>query len=196
MYQLEAEAQLKLQQALSFQESFWKQKAKVNLFCDGDRNTSYFHKVAKVRHASKQLSILKDGDIILDSFTYIENLVLQYFQSLYALDNAYSSNDLVSRVVPSLVAAEDNVMLSNLPSLEEVNSAVFSLNSDGAPGPDGFGGVFYQHFFSLIEKDVFNYVLQFFTLSWLLPNLNSNFFCQFQKFCMLIKLSYNIPKIG
>lgn len=65
-------------------------------------------------------------------------------------------------------------MLTNLPSKEEVKNAVFSMNGNGAPGPDGFGGNFYQKYWHIIEHNVYNSVLQFFPQSLLLPNMISN----------------------
>lgn len=77
-------------------------------------------------------------------------------------------------MIPNLVSNEDNDLLSKLPSMEEIKNAVFSMNGNGAPGPNGFGGFFYQHFWDIIAKDVYNAVLQFFKNSWVLPNLNSS----------------------
>ncbi|MCI16088.1 RNA-directed DNA polymerase (Reverse transcriptase), partial [Trifolium medium] len=58
--------------------------------------------------------------------------------------------------------------------MQEVHDAVFSMNKDGAPGPDGFGAVFYQTFWDIIANDVYKAVLQFFSTGWILPNYNSN----------------------
>jgi hypothetical protein len=33
-----------------------------------------------------------------------------------------------------------------LPSLMEKKNAVFSMNKDGTPGPDGFGAFFFQNY--------------------------------------------------
>ncbi|XP_019423071.1 PREDICTED: uncharacterized protein LOC109332543 [Lupinus angustifolius] len=48
------------------------------------------------------------------------------------------------------------------------------MNGDGALGPDGFGRCFYQHIWDIVEYDVCNSISQFFTNSWIMPNLNSN----------------------
>lgn len=52
-------------------------------------------------------------------------------------------------------------MLTNLPFVAELKDAVFNMNLDGVPGPDGFGAFFFQKYF--IEQDVINAVGQFFT---------------------------------
>lgn len=61
-----------------------------------------------------------------------------------------------------------------LPLREEIRAAVFGLNADGAPGPDGFGGHFYQTFWDIIAVDVVQSVQEFFLNGSLPPNINSN----------------------
>lgn len=54
-------------------------------------------------------------------------------------------NDMVERTVQNVMTEEDNSMLTKLPSSDEVKNVVFSMNGDGAPGPNGFGGYFYKN---------------------------------------------------
>ncbi|XP_019465329.1 PREDICTED: uncharacterized protein LOC109363519 [Lupinus angustifolius] len=100
--------------------------------------------------------------------------VLDYFHNLYASQNTIQHSDLIRNVIPMLVTVDDNSMLASIPLNEEIKAAVFALNGEGASGPDGFGGCFFQEFWEIIGKDVCNSVLQFFKQSWILPNLNSN----------------------
>lgn len=51
---------------------------------------------------------------------------------------------------------------------------MFSLNGDGAPGPDGFGGHFYQTYWDVVGTDVIHSVQDFFISGQLAPNINSN----------------------
>lgn len=46
--------------------------------------------------------------------------------------------------IPSVLTSEDNVLLMQPVRLEEVKEAVFLLNAESAPGPDGFSGVFFS----------------------------------------------------
>lgn len=80
----------------------------------------------------------------------------------------------MEEVISPIVTEEDNLLLTRIPSLEEVGGAVFSLNVDGAPEPDGFEGIFFHKFWDLVANDVFNAVNQFFCHNCLLPNFNSN----------------------
>lgn len=61
-----------------------------------------------------------------------------------------------------------------IPSNDEIKQAVFSLNNDSAPGPDGFGSCFYQIYWDIVKEDVIKAVLQFFNTGWILPNFNAN----------------------
>lgn len=121
----------------------------------------FFHRLAKVRQSSKQMFMLRNWDCILDTTDAIENHVLQYFTSLYPSENCFLENDLVDRVVPSLVSNEDNVFLTNFSSMEEVKSTVFDMNGVGAPGPDVYGGCFFQKLWH-VGSNVHSSVLKFF----------------------------------
>lgn len=142
----EKKAHIELQQALSSQESFWKEKARVNWHSLGDRNTTYFRKIASIRQKSKQMTVLRKDDGLLEEAFDIENHVIDYFGSLYASANNCVDNDLIDTVILSMVSSTNNCMLTNLPFTDEIKSAVFSMNGSCAPGPDGFGGCFYQAF--------------------------------------------------
>ncbi|XP_019435508.1 PREDICTED: uncharacterized protein LOC109342010 [Lupinus angustifolius] len=170
----EDKAQKDLLDALMIEEIFWKEKARVKWFTQGDRNTSFFHKVTKIRHATKSISRLQSNDNILTNQDDIDNHIIGYYKDFFASPNDTHPNNLIQAVIPSLVNQEKNSMLTEIPSNEEIKKAVFDLNGEGAPSPDGFGGCFYQAFWDIIDIQVCNAVKQFFHQSWLLPNLNSN----------------------
>ncbi|XP_026398820.1 uncharacterized protein LOC113294650 [Papaver somniferum] len=47
-------------------------------------------------------------------------------------------DDSLLDVIPQLISDQDQVMIEAVPELEEIKNAVFSMNADGAPGPDSF----------------------------------------------------------
>ncbi|XP_019450653.1 PREDICTED: uncharacterized protein LOC109352923 [Lupinus angustifolius] len=146
-------AQQELLYALKIEEEFWKEKARINWHSKGDRNTSYFHRLAKIRHSTKAMSMLRKGDTILLDQNEIANHVVSYFTELYASENNVHHNDLINSVVPRVVSADQNCMLTKIPMPEEIKSAVFGMNRDGAPSPDGFGGSFFQDFWDIVGPD-------------------------------------------
>lgn len=156
-------AQTDLQQSLNFQESFWKEKSRLNWHSYGDRNTSFFHRVTKFRQASKLMSVLKKSDTIIDDPDALAKHVVDYFYELYASSNDSVPNDLVQKVMPSLVSEEDNFSPTKTPAYDEIRQAVFDMNGSGAPGPDAFGGSFYQDFWDIIGEDVCKSVCNFLT---------------------------------
>lgn len=89
------------------------------------------------------MSMMISGDCVLESQENIEQHVLSYYTNLYCSENSCTNSDFVSNTIPNLVSMEDNLMLTNPPTMEEVKSAVFGMNGSGAPGLDGFGGCFF-----------------------------------------------------
>ncbi|XP_019451901.1 PREDICTED: uncharacterized protein LOC109354000 [Lupinus angustifolius] len=176
LYQQEDLAQSELLKALIIEEIFWKEKARINWHNYGDRNITYFHKMAKIKHVTKAMSLIKSGDVLLTDHDAIGSHVLDYYTNLFASPNFVTSKNLIQEVIPSLVNEADNLMISSIPSDVEIKSVVFDMNEDSAHGPDGYGGEgsFYTNFWDIISMDVCKSVRQFFQQKWLMPNLNSS----------------------
>jgi len=168
------EAQLLLTKALNLQEQLWKEKAHNQQFVSGDQNTAYFHRVSKIQAATKSISLLQDGDNVITNPTAIESHILSYFQTIFSMDNNCAQNTLVDDTIHSLVIYVDNQLLLRFPLHDKIKEAVFALNDDGAPGPDGFGGHLYQTYWDIFGTNVVQSVQEFFLGGVLPPNINSN----------------------
>lgn len=66
------------------------------------------------------MSMLKEGDTIIEDKDALEQHVLHFFSSLYASNNNCEPNELISSVIPSLVKDSDNDELTCLPTDEEI----------------------------------------------------------------------------
>jgi hypothetical protein len=62
---LEKNAQCELDKALDKQDLFWKEKSRTTWHSDGDRNTTYFHRLTKIKNATKIISSLKNGNELI-----------------------------------------------------------------------------------------------------------------------------------
>ncbi|MCH80720.1 DUF4283 domain protein, partial [Trifolium medium] len=169
LMKMEKNAQMDLNNALNIEEMFWLEKSRVKWHLDGDRNTAYFHRMAKIKSTTKTINAIRDGDIVLTEPTEIANHIVNYYQNLFSSNNVLQENNLIEDVIPHLVDDQVNKMLISIPYPEEIRNAVFDLNKDSAPGPDGFGGFFYQTYWDIIQKDVCNAVMEFFNTGFLLP---------------------------
>jgi hypothetical protein len=108
--------------------------------------------------------------------------VINFYKNLFCTNIVLQDPLLAEEVIPSLVTDDINAVLTVLPSHSEIKNAVFALNKDSAPGPDGFGAFFFQHYWDIVKVDVINAVLEFFTSSWILPGFNSNIISLLPKF--------------
>ena len=95
-----------------------------------------------IKETTKQRVTLKHNGQVFDDQQQLEEIVFDYFSGICASENSYEENDLVSWVIFKLVIGDNNAMITNIPSMEEVKSAVFSLNGDGAPSPGRFWWMF------------------------------------------------------
>jgi ribonuclease HI len=170
----EKQASLSLEDALSKQDLFWQEKARLTWHLEGDRNTKFFHRLAKIKTSTKQIHSLQDGETVITDPKLISDHIVNFYKNLFCSNFVLQDSLLAEEVIPPLVTNDINALMTVFPSHSEIKSAVFALNKDSAPGPDGFGAFFYQHFWEIVKHDVVNAVLQFFTSSWILPGFNSN----------------------
>ncbi|XP_058752220.1 uncharacterized protein LOC131625373 [Vicia villosa] len=171
----EVEAQQDLEKFLTMEEEFWKDKARIKWHLEGDRNTSFFHKSAKIKLAKNTITHLKTSEGMIHDPDAMAAHAVDYFSNLFCFAGT-STQDLsmVDECIPNLVDSNMNNFLISIPSADEVKKVVFNLSKDSAPGPDGFGGVFYHTYWSIIKHEVIAAVTQFFTTGWILPKYNSN----------------------
>ncbi|XP_027098892.2 uncharacterized protein [Coffea arabica] len=154
-------AQAELRYALSIEEQYWSQKARVKWLRSGDRNSRYFHAVVRQRRAQGLIHRIKksNGDWV-DTDAEIASEAITYFSNLFAGPLEAASDML--HLIPPLITTEDNCMFEAAPNIEEVHQVVRAMDGDSAAGPDGFTGKFYTFAWEVIAQDVYNAVLSFF----------------------------------
>jgi hypothetical protein len=120
------------------------------------------------------ISALKNGETLLTDPNDIAAHVVDHFTNLFDSTSIMQDNGLIEECVPNMLNDDLNRLLTLLPSHLEIKNAVFALNRNSAPGPDGFGALFFQSFWDIIHSDVIKAVIQFFQSGWMLPNFNAN----------------------
>ena len=127
------------------------------------------HAVTRGRRSCNKFTIIEDET---GRAFYEENHIVHAFVSFYkTLFTAGTPNplDVVREALSPKVTPEMNQSLISIPDMAEVQAAVFSINPDKAPGPDGFSAGFYQSFWDIIGEDIYRDICSFFESSHLHP---------------------------
>lgn len=162
---LEAE----LRKFLKVEEDFWRQKAGMTWFSQGDRNTKKIHSSVKGRRKKLKLDeITTEQGINITDQHQIGETAVDFYREQFEETNDHADYAMLN-VIPKLLSEEENDWLVRLPENDEVKKAVDELNRSSAAGPDGFSGLFFQKCWSIIGDDVTRTVKAFFCGSEL-PN--------------------------
>ncbi|GKA61771.1 hypothetical protein Tco_0761290 [Tanacetum coccineum] len=157
--------------ALIMEESFLKQKAKVEWLKVGDSNSAYFHKSVKGRTSRNRIDVVTNvggglitGDGVPAAFVAHYEAFLGQSGTTTPFD---SDNLFMNKVDPG--QALD--MIKNV-TTQEVKDAMFSMGNDKSPGPDGYTACFFKESWDIVANDVTCAIQEFFTNGNLLKELN------------------------
>lgn len=144
----------KLNVLLAQEESYWKQRAKLFWFREGDDNTRFFHASATARKKANKIKRLVDDDgVSCEDQEGMSTIVLDYFYKIFT-ENEVTSN-LMNSSSPRLVSDEQNDFLTGDFTFEEFTAAIKEMHPDKASGPDGLNPAFYQNFWSVMCQEIF-----------------------------------------
>ncbi|WMV27386.1 hypothetical protein MTR67_020771 [Solanum verrucosum] len=159
------------------EEAFWKQKAGMKWFQDGDSNTKFFHTIMNNKRRRLVLKKIKKNDNTwIEGSDEIAKEAINFFESQFSKDDSHKDFSILN-CLPCVINEEDNNIPDALPTMTELKEAVFSLSADSAPGPDGLTGTFYQKCWDIISIDLFNMIDMIWRLlanNWYSININGS----------------------
>ncbi|XP_060183051.1 uncharacterized protein LOC132613005 [Lycium barbarum] len=127
-------AQAELKMYLHYEEEFWRQKARMDCFSEGDKNTRYFYSLVKGRTKRIQIRRIKD-----DAGNWLEDVdsvaaqAVNFFHKQFTHEEVSEDSPIFNHI-QELITEEDNTLLAEQPTMEEVQKVVFELNGDSACG--------------------------------------------------------------
>lgn len=116
---------------------------------------------------------LEDGDNYIIEPVDLATHAVHYYSNIFGFTGAVQDNDL-TYIIPNLVNDSMDAIITSIPYKEEITTVVFGLRKETDPGPDGFGGVFFQIDWNIIQEDICNATWKFFKTGWMLSNFNDN----------------------
>lgn len=158
------------------EESFLKQKARVCWLALGDSNTAYFHKLVRVHLAKNTIKLLYSNDgRALTTPSDIAHEAVGFYTTLLGQADVCASGSSISELRDILsfrVSAEHWALLLGDVSTDEIKTALWSMDGNRAPGPDGYNVHFFKSSWSIVGADFIRAVRSFFSSGRLLTTVN------------------------
>ncbi|GJV84948.1 RNA-directed DNA polymerase, eukaryota, reverse transcriptase zinc-binding domain protein, partial [Tanacetum coccineum] len=160
-------------EAVSDEEKFLFQQAKIDCLKDGDRNTKFFHAYLKSRRNISRITMIKNkkGESFINE--KVPEQFVMHFKEFLGTSQP-TQLDLLDKIdFDKLVSHTDAEWMLRPVSNEEIKQAMFDINDNRAPGPDGFSSKFYKKAWDIIGNDVCAAVKEFFNKGKLIGELNA-----------------------
>ncbi|XP_060212118.1 uncharacterized protein LOC132639701 [Lycium barbarum] len=175
LQQEERELSRKFKRSSYLAEMMLMQRSKATWLKLGDDNTKYFHSVIKQRRLGQTIFQLKDeNQRIQHDPEEIAGIFVRFYKHMLGETGGYTQ-----KAVPGFLAnghtltIEQQVTLLGTYSRKEVKEAMFSINPNKSPGPDGYGSGFFREAWSIIGDDITDAVLEVIDSGSMLKQLNA-----------------------
>lgn len=91
----------------------------------------------------------------------ISEEAVNHFSNLFTTEGVTNLQHL--DCIEQVITQDDNEALMVIPDEEEIRMSIFDMDPNSAPGPDGYGGSFYQTCWEIIKSDLVSVVQLFFS---------------------------------
>uniref|UniRef100_J3LGX6 CCHC-type domain-containing protein n=1 Tax=Oryza brachyantha TaxID=4533 RepID=J3LGX6_ORYBR len=155
-YKIEKE----LDQVFELEELYWHKRSGEEWLLKGDKNTSYFHKIANGKRRKSLIhSLVEDGRITEDEEDLSSHIVEFYknlfradsFSSIHMKENFWSE----SGIIPENMREEIDKPFE----MKELDKVISQAKNNTAPGPDGFSIQFYTFFWDHLKQDLYEMLI-------------------------------------
>lgn len=154
------------------EENFWKQRSRQLWLFLGDSNTGYFHAVAKTRSAKNRMTVVKDKNgLPVYEEEHISDVISAFYNNLFRSSVNDCTKTITEALSPCITRAQ-NDLLTQLPQVQEIKEATFSIHADKTPGPDGFSASFFHSNWEVVGPSVVQEIQDFFSTGILAPEIN------------------------
>nr|GEU50184.1 hypothetical protein [Tanacetum cinerariifolium] len=149
------------------------QKAKVEWLQEGDYNTAYFHKILKGRkHKGRIVEVSDESGQRFENEEVAEPFLKHFKKNLGTKDFVKPIDEYSGIFVTKLTQGEVESMIKEVTD-KEIREAIFDIDNDKAPGPDGFTSNFFKKAWKTVGEDVCRAIKEFFDSGKMLGELNA-----------------------
>lgn len=153
------QAEKDLESFVLMEELQWKQRAGKNWVLHGDTNTHFFHQYSNGRRRTNTIAMLESDSGEIRGQKEMTDHIVQFYKQLFGHNDACLLRLSQDFWPENLHLTEsDKLDLIKEFNIEEIRDVVFDMNSNSAPGPNGFGVIFFKKYWESIKGDIFLYV--------------------------------------
>lgn len=136
----------------------------------------FYHKFASVRKEHNRVKRLKDvNGKWQDTEAEIQNTIFKYFENIY-LETETGEKMLDEISFKRIIEEQTDDLVQGIIE-KETQSVVFAMCLKKSPGIDGLKPCFFQSYWNLVNKDVFEFCKQFFEYGELPVEVNCTLVC-------------------
>jgi hypothetical protein len=106
---------------------------------EGDSNTKYFHLIASRKYRKTRIFQLQHKDTVIEGDQALKEYITFYYKDLFRPPKRSSFSLDESRVENIVqVSQEENDLIVRPFAFDKVRKAIFQIEYNKAPGPNGF----------------------------------------------------------
>lgn len=132
--------------------AYWRQRFNHRMVVEWDENSRFFHASASGRKRKNKIQCLERDGVELFSHEAKSVVLFDFYNELLGRPVATEWRFNLHDLYPNLDV--DGSHLSSPFSESEVTAALFAMDSNASPGPDGFGPSFYKAFWGTLKPMV------------------------------------------
>ncbi|WJZ83279.1 hypothetical protein VitviT2T_002974 [Vitis vinifera] len=155
------------------EEVTWRQKSREVWLKEGDRNTSFFHRMANAHRRRNNMERIRINGVWKSEENGMSEGIVNAFRTLLSNPGEWrpSLAGLQCEQLQNLDADALEVPFTE----EEVHGALVGCSGDKAPGPDGFTMSFWQFAWDIVKEDVLRFFREFHEHGKFVKRLNTTF---------------------
>lgn len=148
------------------------QRSRIQWLTAGDKNTKKFHLSTIQRRQKNRILKIKTGNHLwLENEVLIRREFEFHFEKLFTSTGPRNWTEVMG-CVPMVISPNMNSGLMMPITEEECKAVAYDLGAKKSPGPDGFSGLFYQHYWSLVCQIIHAASGEFYCNETVLQQLN------------------------
>jgi hypothetical protein len=127
------------------EEIKWYETAKVKTLLEGDANTRFLHLVANGKHRKQLIYRLEDDNGVAVSSDRLKCHIMNYYKNLFGFPEQTEITLMEDQIhdIPQVSDEENEILIADFTE-SEVREAVFQMEHNKSPGPDGFPADFHK----------------------------------------------------